>query len=68
MHRAMVGYQLNEGFALQLNVDNLFDKQYFTRIRNNGWATPGAARLFAKRPPIGGLFANRFWRVGISPG
>ena len=44
MHRAMVGYQLNQGFALQLNVDNLFDKQYFTRIRNNGWATPGAAR------------------------
>lgn len=44
MHRAMAGYQFNEGFALQLNVDNLFDKQYFTRIRNNGWATPGAAR------------------------
>ena len=44
MHRAMVGYQFNDGFALQLNVDNLFDKQYFTRIRNNGWATPGAAR------------------------
>jgi len=29
---------------LQLNIDNLFDKQYFTRVRNNGWATPGAAR------------------------
>jgi catecholate siderophore receptor len=44
MHRAMLGYRFNEDVGLQLNVDNLFDKQYFTRIRNNGWATPGAAR------------------------
>ena len=44
MHRAMAGYQFNARFGLQLNIDNLFDKQYFTRVRNNGWATPGAAR------------------------
>ncbi|MEL1263683.1 TonB-dependent siderophore receptor [Pseudoxanthomonas putridarboris] len=44
MHRAMIGYQFGSSFGLQLNVDNLFDKQYFTRVRNNGWATPGAAR------------------------
>lgn len=44
MHRAMAGYQFNARFGLQLNIDNLFDKAYFTRVRNNGWATPGAAR------------------------
>lgn len=44
MHRAMVAYQVNERFGLQLNVNNLFDKEYFIRIRNNGWATPGDAR------------------------
>jgi catecholate siderophore receptor len=43
-HRAMVAYQVNERFGLQLNVNNLFDKEYFIRIRNNGWATPGDAR------------------------
>jgi catecholate siderophore receptor len=40
----MVGYQINDRFGLQLNVNNLFDKEYFIRIRNNGWATPGDAR------------------------
>ncbi len=43
-HRAMVAWKLNEQLALQLNANNLFDKQYFTRVRNNGWATPGEAR------------------------
>ena len=43
-HRAMVGYEFNDRFSLQLNVNNLFDKEYFIRIRNNGWATPGDAR------------------------
>ena len=43
-HRAMLGYQVNDQLSLQLNIDNLADKQYFTRIRNNGWATPGEAR------------------------
>ena len=43
-HRAMVGWTVNESLSLQLNANNLFDKQYFTRIRNNGWATPGEAR------------------------
>jgi len=44
VHRAMVGYQVNERIGLQLNVSNLFDEEYFQRIRNNGWATPGDAR------------------------
>ena len=43
-HRAMIGYQISSQIGLQLNVNNLFDKEYYTRIRNNGWATPGDAR------------------------
>jgi catecholate siderophore receptor len=45
--RAMASYQLNENLAVQLNIDNLADEEYYERIRNNagsGWATPGAAR------------------------
>jgi catecholate siderophore receptor len=47
VHRAMVGYQVNERLGLQLNVSNLTDEEYYTRIRNNannGWATPGEGR------------------------
>lgn len=43
-HRAMVAYDFNRNFALQLNVQNLTDEEYYLRIRNNGWATPGEAR------------------------
>jgi catecholate siderophore receptor len=43
-HRAMVAYRLTRDFALQLNVTNLLDKEYYQRPRNNGWATPGDAR------------------------
>ncbi len=43
-HRAMVGYEVNERLSLQLNANNLFDKDYYIRVRNNGWATPGDAR------------------------
>ncbi|GAB2665687.1 TonB-dependent receptor [Arenimonas aestuarii] len=43
-HRAMVAWQVNAQLALQLNANNLFNKQYFIRVRNNGWATPGEAR------------------------
>lgn len=43
-HRAMLAWQVNPQLALQLNANNLFDKQYFIRVRNNGWATPGEAR------------------------
>ena len=56
VHRAMVGYQLNDNLSLQLNINNLLDEEYYTRIRNNvtftggvvtagnGWATPGEGR------------------------
>jgi len=52
--RLLVSYELREGLTAQLNVQNLFDKDYYTGIRNNvnattgvitgGWATPGDAR------------------------
>ena len=56
VHRAMVSYQLNDNLSLQLNINNLLDEAYYTRIRNNvtftggvvtagnGWATPGEGR------------------------
>ena len=59
VHRAMVGYQINDKLSLQLNVNNLLDEEYYTRIRNNvtftggvvtagnGWATPGEGRSAA---------------------
>jgi catecholate siderophore receptor len=47
VHRAMVAWQLDDRLALQLNLENLADEEYYERIRNNatnGWATPGAGR------------------------
>ncbi len=47
VHRAMAAYEINDNLAVQLNVSNLTDEEYFQRIRNNttnGWATPGDAR------------------------
>jgi catecholate siderophore receptor len=46
VHRAMASYSLNRSWQLQLNVNNLFDKQYLTRVRTQrlAWATPGEAR------------------------
>lgn len=47
VQRAMVAYPLTDDAILQLNVTNLFDEEYYERVRNNatnGWATPGAAR------------------------
>lgn len=48
VHRAMVSYGVIRGLDLQLNVNNLFDKEYLTRIRTTeqGWATPGEGRSF----------------------
>lgn len=44
LHRAMVAYAVNSQLSLQLNINNVTDEQYVTRVRNNGWATPGEAR------------------------
>jgi catecholate siderophore receptor len=52
--RAMLSYAMDNGVTIQLNVQNLFDKKYYTSIRNNvnattgvvtgGWAMPGEGR------------------------
>ena len=54
VHRAMVAFRATRDITLQLNLTNLFDEAYYTRVRNNnvaaapgrtsGWATPGDAR------------------------
>lgn len=47
VHRASAAYQLNDQVELRLNVNNLFDKTYYSKIRNvatSGWATPSTAR------------------------
>ena len=45
-HRAMVSYAVNDQLSFQLNANNLFDKEYYVRARNNGWATPGDTQSF----------------------
>lgn len=44
VHRAMASYDVNQHLGLQLNISNLTDEEYHERVRNNGWATPGAGR------------------------
>jgi catecholate siderophore receptor len=44
VHNAYVAYDISPKLVAQVNVKNIGDKEYYTRIRNNGWATPGDAR------------------------
>lgn len=44
VHRATVAWSPRPDLELRLNVSNLFDKVYYQRGRNNGWATPGDRR------------------------
>ena len=45
VHNATITYDITKAFGAQINVKNIGDKLYYTRIRaNNGWATPGDAR------------------------
>lgn len=44
VHNAYVAYDVTPKMVVQVNVKNIADKDYYTRIRNNGWATPGDAR------------------------
>jgi catecholate siderophore receptor len=45
VHNLTVAYDFNRQLSAQVNVKNIGDKLYYTRIRaNNGWATPGDAR------------------------
>lgn len=43
-HQGYLSYEFSPNVSAQLNVKNIGNKLYFTRIRNNGWATPGDAR------------------------
>ncbi|AXI04527.1 TonB-dependent siderophore receptor [Aquirhabdus parva] len=44
MHNLAVTYKFNRQLSAQINVKNIFDKEYYTAIRNNGWAVPGDGR------------------------
>ena len=44
IHQAYAAFEITEGTSIQLNVKNIGDDEYYTRIRNNGWATPGDGR------------------------
>jgi catecholate siderophore receptor len=44
VHNAYLAYNFTDKISAQLNVKNFADKLYYTRVRNNGWATPGDAR------------------------
>ncbi|MFB0873852.1 MULTISPECIES: TonB-dependent receptor [unclassified Sphingobium] len=54
VHRAFLSWAFDNGLTAQINVQNLFDKTYYTGIRNNisatngvvsgGWAAPGEGR------------------------
>lgn len=44
VHSAYVKFQFNDNLSAQLNVKNFTNELYYTRIRNNGWATPGDGR------------------------
>ncbi|WBH15614.1 TonB-dependent receptor [Sphingomonas radiodurans] len=44
VHSAYLSYDFTPNLTAQLNVKNVGDELYYTRIRNNGWATPGDAR------------------------
>lgn len=39
-------YHLSEAVALQLNVENIFDKHYFLFSNSNTNITPGSPRAF----------------------
>jgi catecholate siderophore receptor len=39
--RLNITYKIDDRTDARLNVNNLFNREYYTRIRNNGWATPG---------------------------
>ena len=42
--RLSITWRASKRAEARLNVNNLFDREYFTRVRNNGWATPGDTR------------------------
>jgi len=43
-HRLFASYAFANGLTAQVNVQNVTNEKYFTGVRNNGWANPGATR------------------------
>ncbi|MDB5683835.1 MAG: iron complex outerrane receptor protein [Sphingomonas bacterium] len=43
-HRLFASYELAEGITAQINVQNVTNEDYYTGIRDNGWAIPAEAR------------------------
>ena len=44
LHRAFASYPITPKLTAQVNVQNFTNTHYYTSIRNNGWAEPGATR------------------------
>ncbi|MCW4461523.1 TonB-dependent receptor [Sphingomonas sp. BT-65] len=44
IHNAFLAYDFTPNLTAQVNVKNFTDEEYYTRVRNNGWATPGEGR------------------------
>lgn len=48
VHNLLASYSFEKRFSVQLNVTNLFDKEYFTQLRTvsttSGWVNPGTGR------------------------
>jgi catecholate siderophore receptor len=48
LHNLMASYNASKLLSVQLNVTNLFDKEYFTQLRTvsttSGWVNPGTGR------------------------
>ncbi|WP_454882931.1 TonB-dependent receptor [Sphingomonas oryzagri] len=44
IHQAYFAYDFTRTISAQINVKNFTNAHYYTRIRNNGWATSGDAR------------------------
>lgn len=45
LHSALVGYEVNNELSLQLNLYNLFDKEYYDRIRTTAGTTARSSSL-----------------------
>jgi catecholate siderophore receptor len=45
VHRLFATWRATDRLDVRVNVNNVFDKTYYSRIRNNGWATPSDGRF-----------------------
>ncbi|MDH1109077.1 TonB-dependent siderophore receptor [Pseudomonas otitidis] len=52
VHSAMLGYRVSDSFDLQLNLDNLFDRQYVERVRTQLGTQQGTGSTGARSSAI----------------